>query len=166
MANDTTASSGEEQARRLEAAVAQIGAVVQRPENARRLRAAPGANDWTVLQTLGHCAEMIPYWLGQCRILIEAAGAEPPRFGRTLDDAERLAGPARGAAANPDELLAQVQAEARKGAATIRALMNAERAKTGMHPRAGAMRVEDIVERFIVAHAEEHERQIRELIEK
>ncbi len=158
-----TANSGEEQARRLEAATAQIGALVRQPGNARRLSEAPGADEWTVLQTLGHCAEMIPYWLDQCRILIEAR-AEPPRLGRTLDDPGRLAGPAHGVGANAEALLAEVEAETRKGAARIRALTSAERARTGMHPRQGLMRVEDIVERFVVSHAEEHERQIREIL--
>ena|SRR5438105_11220520 len=161
MTTDTTASTAKEQARRLQAAVAHIRELVQRPHNAQRLRAAPGADEWTVLQTLGHCAEMIPYWLAQCRSLIDATGAAPPHVGRTLDDPARLAGPARGTVANPDALLAQLQAEAEQGAATIMALTSAERAKTGTHPRLGQMRVEDIVERFVVAHAEEHEQQIR-----
>ena len=145
MPGESQSSVGEEQARRLEAAVAQMAALVQQPANAQRLRAAPGADEWTVLQTLGHCAEMIPYWLGQCRILIDASGNEPLRFGRAPDDPGRLAGPEHGAAANPDALLAQVQAEARQGAATIRALTSAERARAGMHPRFGRMRVEDMI---------------------
>ena len=164
MANATTASTGKEQARRLAAALAHIRELVQRPHNAQRLRAAPGADEWTVLQTLGHCAEMIPYWLAQCRILIDAPGPASPRLGRALDDPGRLAGPARGAASDPDALQAQLQAEAQTGAATILALTSAERSKTGIHPRTGEMRVEDIVERFIVAHAEEHERQIRDAL--
>src|SRR5439155_22823228 len=156
--------TAKEQARGLEATGAHIRELVQRPHNVQRLRAAPGADEWTVLQTLGHCAEMIPFWLAQCRSLIDAPGAESPRLGRALDDPARLAGPARGAAADPDALLAQLQTEAQKGASTILALTSAERAKTDMHPRLSQLRVADIVERFIVAHAEEHEQQIRDAL--
>lgn len=157
-------ASGESQARRLEAAVEQIAVLVRQPENAKRLRAIPGENEWTVLQTLGHCAELIPYWLSQCRMLIQAGGGEPGRFGRTPDDPGRLAGVERGAAGSPDELLGQVEAEARKGAAAIRAFTAEERAAKGINRRGEEMSVGDIVERFIVAHAEEHLKQIREAL--
>ncbi len=155
---------GESQAARLEAAVEQIATIVRQSENAQRLRAIPGQNEWTVLQTLGHCAELIPYWLSQCRIVIQAGAGDPPRFGRTLDDAGRLAGVERGSAGNPDELLTQVQAEARRGATAIRALTTEERGRKGITRRGEEMSVGDIVERFIVAHAEEHLKQIREAL--
>jgi hypothetical protein len=164
MTDDAQAHWGEGQARRLEDAARQISMLVQRTENGERLRAARTAEDWTVLQTLGHCNEMIPYWLGQCRLLIDVSGADRPHFGRGADDPGRLAGPASGAVADPAELLAQLQAQAWRSAAAIRTLTVAESAQTGIHARAGEMRVQDIVERFIVVHAEEHERQIRELL--
>ncbi len=166
MATDSETYSGESQARRLQAAVEQIAALVRQPENAQRLRAVPGKDEWTVLQTLGHCAELIPYWLSQCRIVIQAGGGDLPDFGRTLDDPGRLAGVERGAVGNPDELLGQVQAEARKGAAAIRALTAEERARKGINRRGEEMSVGDIVERFIVAHAEDHLKQIREALKQ
>ena len=165
MTNQPQATSGEEQARRLETAVAHMGTLVRQTDNAQRLRQSAGTDEWTVLQTLGHCAEMIPYWLGQCRRIIEAHGEAPP-LGRAADDPGRLAGPAHGANADAPALMGEVESEARQGAAYIRALTPAERAKAGQHPRSGPMRVEDIVERFVVSHAEEHERQIRELLAK
>ncbi len=164
MATDSKTYSGESQARRLQAAVEQIAALVRQPENAQRLSAIPGQNEWTVLQTLGHCAELIPYWLSQCRIVIQAGAGDPPRFGRTLDDPGRMAGVERGAVGKPDELLAQVQAEARKGAAAIRALTTEERARKGITRRGEEMSVGDMVERFIVAHTEDHLKQMREAL--
>ena len=87
---------GEAQARRLERMNEQLATLMRQPDVARRLRAAPGENEWSAMQTVGHMAEMIPYWLSHCRALIAATG-EPPRFGRTLDAPERLAGVERGA---------------------------------------------------------------------
>jgi len=112
------------------------------------------------MQTLGHMTEMIPYWLQHCRVLIEARG-EPPTFGRKRGPPERLAGVARGAAAQPDEMLGQLQDEVRRAAETIRALSAAERSKRGIDSERGEVSVAYVIESFIVAHAEEHLAQVK-----
>ena len=111
------------------------------------------------MQTLGHLTEMIPYWLHHCRVLIAATGAVPT-FGRTPGSPERLDGVARGGAAQPDELLAQLQGEVRRAADTIRSLSVAERSKRGINPGRGELTVADVIESFIVSHAEEHLAQV------
>ncbi len=58
---------GEAQARRLERMNEQLAALMRQPDVARRLRTAPGENEWSAMQTVGHVAEMIPYWLSHCR---------------------------------------------------------------------------------------------------
>lgn len=156
------AAHGDAQAHRLEAVVARITTLVQQPDHARRLRDTPGPDEWSVLQTIGHMAEMIPFWLRQSRTMIDAAGPELPRFGRSFGDAERLAGPARGASANPAELLAHLQSETRSGAAVIRALSADQRAKQGLDGRGETVSVDDVVDRFIVSHAEGHLSQIEQ----
>ncbi|HZQ05545.1 MAG TPA: DinB family protein [Anaerolineae bacterium] len=158
-------TSAEAQARRLETSIAEISALVQQPENAQRLRTAPSENEWNVLQLLGHISEMIPYWLHEIRIIIENSSAELPRIGRSADDPERLAGVEHGAKGNPDQLLAEVQEEGREGAAAIRAFTPEERAKKGLSARWGEITVSDMLERFIVAHAEEHVRQMRQALQ-
>jgi hypothetical protein len=107
------------------------------------------------MQTLGHMTEMIPYWLQHCRTLVAATGAAP-RFGRTPGSPERLAGVAHGASAEPEALLGQLQAAVRTAATAIRGLSAAERAKRGVNPERGEVTVADVLERFIVGHAEEH----------
>ena len=103
---------------------------------------------------------MIPYWLSHCRALIAAAG-EPPRFGRTLDAPERLAGVERGATGTPDEYLRLLNDEVQAAATAIRHMPAAERGRKGIHLRRGEMTVADVVEVFIVAHAEEHLAQVQ-----
>ena len=125
------------------------------PGVASRLRTAPGANEWSAMQALGHMTEMIPYWLNHCRALIVAMG-DPPTFGRTPGAPERLAGVAHGAIAQPDVLLGQLQDEVRGAAATIRKLSVAERSKRGIYSGRGEMTVAEVLESFIVSHAEEH----------
>ena len=160
MTADTQENSGEAQARRLESVYEQLAALLRRPDVAQRLRAAPGENEWSAMQTVGHIAEMIPYWLSHCRTLI-AATAEPPRFGRTLDAPERLAGVERGALGTPDEFLRLLNDEVQAAAKAIRHMPTAERGQKGIHLRRGEMTVADVIEVFIVAHAEEHLAQVR-----
>jgi hypothetical protein len=150
----------ETQAQRLERAAEAIAAALAAPGVAQRLSAALGPSEWSVLEVLGHTIEMIPYWLNHCRSLIVATGAPPP-FGRTLDSPERLAGVAQGAAGNPAELLRRLDDEVQAAAAAIRQMSPADRARTGLHPRHGQMTVAEVVETFIVAHAEEHLAQVR-----
>jgi len=104
--------------------------------------------------------EMIPYWLNHCRTLIAAAGI-PPTFGRTPGSPERLAGVAHGGNADPDALLRQLHEEVRAAASVIRQLSTAERGKRGISTEQGEMTVAQVIESFIVDHAEEHLAQVR-----
>jgi len=156
----TTTGDHSPQAERLEHACEQLAAALQAPHVAQRLRAAPSASDWSALQVLGHVVEMIPYWLQQCQLLIDAEGA-PPHFGRSLDSAERLAGVARGTAETPAELLHALDREVKTAAGAIRGMSPDMRDRVGIHPRQGEMTVQQIIETFVVAHAEDHLAQVR-----
>ena len=147
------------QASRLEAVAEQLMQLLHQPTVATRLRSAPDANTWSALQVIGHMTEMIPYWLSHCQTLI--AANEPPHFGRAANAPERLAGVERGASANPDELLVALQAEIQAAGRTIRAMSASQRSKRGINTRQGEMTVADVIELFIVAHAEEHLAQVR-----
>jgi uncharacterized damage-inducible protein DinB len=155
-----TVSSGEIQAKRLEQVSDEVAKLLRDPKVASRLRTSPGENEWSAMQTLGHMTEMIPYWLHHCRVLIESTG-DAPTFGRAPGSSERLDGVARGAVAQPDEMLARLQAEVRRAAATIRALSAAERSKRGINPERGEVSVAYVIESFIVDHAEEHLAQVK-----
>lgn len=155
MTTHGTQNPGETQAQRLERVYEEVAKLLREPEVASRLGTAPGKEEWSAMQTLGHMTEMIPYWLSHCRVLIAATG-EPPTFGRTPGSPERLDGVARGAAAQPDELLGQLRDEVRAAAGAIRKLSPAERSKRGVLRGKGEMTVAEVLESFIVGHAEEH----------
>ena len=159
MTAHATDGPGETQAKRLERVSDEVAKLLRDPRVASRLRASPGESEWSAMQTLGHMTEMIPYWMNHCRVLIAATG-DVPTFGRTPGSPERLDGVARGAAAQPDEMLAQLQGEVRRAAATIRSLSVAERSKRGINPGRGELTVADVIESFIVSHAEEHLAQV------
>lgn len=153
-------NAGEAQARRLESVDVQLATLLRQPEVQRRLRAAPGENEWSATQILGHMVEMIPYWLDHCRRLIAATG-DPPTFGRTLGSPERLAGVEQGAKGNPEDLARMLHEQVLEAARAIREMSAGERSKKGMHVRDGEMTVAEVIERFIVDHAEEHLAQVR-----
>jgi len=155
-----TDNPGELQAKRLERVYEDVAKLLRDPGVTARLGTAPGADAWSAMQVLGHMAEMIPYWLNWCRVLIAATG-EPPWFGRTPGSPERLAGVAHGAAAKPADLLRQLEKEVRAAAGTIRTLTAAERSKRGRSSEGGEQTVGEILESIIVAHAEEHLAQVQ-----
>ena len=162
MTTGEASNPGELQARRLEHVAEELTKMVQRPDIAQRLRTAPGENEWSAMQILGHIAEMIPYWMHDCQTI--AASHELPAFGRTLEAPERLAGPERGASGDPEQLLRQINEEVRAAAKLIRGFSPEERAKVGIHIRRGEMSVASIIELFVVTHAEEHLAQIEEAL--
>jgi uncharacterized damage-inducible protein DinB len=154
---------GEAQAKRLERVYEEVARLLQDPGVVLRLRTAPGKDAWSAMETLGHMTEMIPYWLNHCRALIAATG-EPPRFGRTAGSPERLAGVAHGATTKSDALLARLDEEVRAAGDTIRRLSVAERSKRGISSERGEMTVAEVLESFIVGHAEEHLAQVRDAL--
>jgi hypothetical protein len=154
---------GEAQAKRLENMSEQLTLLLRQSCVAWRLYTAAGEAEWLAMQVLGHLVEMIPYWLGQCRVLISAV--EPPTFGRLLNAPERLSGPERGASGAPEELLGLWHESVKTATHTIRQMSVGELSKKGQHVRRGEMAVADIVEVLIVAHAEEHLAQVKEALQ-
>ena len=165
MTTHTAESPGEAQAKRLERVHEQVARLLGDPGVASRLRTAPGENEWSAMQVLGHMTEMIPYWLNHCRVLVAATG-DVPTFGRAPGSPERLAGVAHGATAQPDALLGQLREEVQSAAGTIRTLSSADRGKRGVYSGRGEMTVAEVLESFIVHHAEEHLAQVQAALQR
>lgn len=159
MAASETDNSAEAQARRLERVDAQLAALLQPAGVQERLRASPGENEWSAMQILGHLAEMIPFWMNQCRRSLAATG-EPPTFGRAPGSTERMAGVERGEKSDPDELLRTLHVEVLSAARAIRAMTPEQRSRQ-VHTREKEITIADAIEDFIVHHAEEHLAQIQ-----
>jgi len=117
---------------------------------------------WGPLETLAHVAEMIPYWLGQIEMILDADGPVP--FGRMQADAVRIGLIERDRILPPKELLARITADAARAAARLAELTPADGERLGVHPRSGDISVAAIAERFIAGHLEEHARQLEEIL--
>lgn len=117
---------------------------------------------WGPMETLAHVAEMIPYWLGQIELILDAD--EPVPFGRMQTDVVRIGLIERDRILPVRELMARISADADRAAGRLAELGPADGERVGIHPRDGHVSVAAIAERFIAGHLEEHGRQIEEIL--
>jgi len=124
----------------------------------------PGASErWEAGQVWAHLAEFPGYWPEQIRrILTTRSGgvAGPIPFGRTKADPGRIAAIERERRTDPGELLRRVTSQLAEIGTMLRDLPGDAWTALGQHPALGEMTVPAIVERFIVAHLEEHADQL------
>ena len=129
-------------------------------------------SEWGPREVLAHAAEMIPYWLGEIELIVDAgvdtkrvaAGTDAPGFGRLEADAIRVQIIGRDRAFPGRELLGRIDVEARRAAGRFRALSDAEAGYLGRHVTRGDLSIADIAERLLVGHLEGHVTQLRDLV--
>lgn len=119
---------------------------------------------WGPLETLAHVAEMIPYWLGQIEIILDADPSVAPAFGRMQTDVVRIGLIERDRILPPRELLTRITADAARAAERLAELTPADGERIGVHPKSGETSVAAIAERFMAGHLEEHVRQVEEIL--
>lgn len=118
----------------------------------------PGPGQWSVMKILAHVAELLPYWARQARDVATRGGDGQP-FGRTHDDAERIAAVEEHAAATLEQATLMIRSALAEATAMLRAIP-AGWTRTALHARRGEMTVAQIVDQFLVQHLEEHEQQL------
>lgn len=143
-------------------------------QRARADLAAPPAtepaaeHDWVAGEVLAHCAEMLPYWLGEIERIL-ATYPEPEDlavpFGRVASDEVRSLTIDRDRSLPVGELYVRVSAGVDRAAVRLLELDDREAARVGLHPTRGEMTVVEIVDRFIAGHLEEHARQLGEALD-
>ena len=118
---------------------------------------------WGPPEVLAHVTEMLPYWLGEVERILAGSPAPVP-FGRVATDEVRIAIIGRDRTVPPRELFDRVGADVLRYAHRLEELTAADLARQGLHPVRGVMSVEEILERFVVAHLAEHAAQLGELL--
>jgi hypothetical protein len=122
-------------------------------------------SSWGPREVLAHVAEMLPFWMGEIELILDAGGAsEPLAFGRLEADDLRVGIISRDRVFPARELLGRIDVEGRRVARRLRALNEADAASLGRHPTRGDLRVSEIAERLIVSHIEGHVTQLRETL--
>ncbi len=124
----------------------------------------PGSGErWDAGQVWAHLAEFVPYWLAQATSVVERAAAGDPQpvpFGRTKADPDRIATIERDRRDDPRALLGRVSEGIDEVVATLSGWSDDQRAARGLHPTLGEMSAEQIIDRFVAEHLEEHADQL------
>jgi DinB superfamily len=147
-----------DRAERLLAAAGRIRAsAVVLPDDALTDPDPASGERWDRGQVLAHVAEMLPYWAEQAELI--AAGRQD-EFGRVSSDPGRIGAIERDRREDRQRLLGRVD----EGVAVVLALLDRlddqALARTGHHQTLGEMTVAEIIDRFTVAHLEEHADQL------
>jgi hypothetical protein len=116
---------------------------------------------WDRGQVWAHLSEFIPYCIQQARpVLRGQASGEPVPFGRTKSDPERIGAIER----NRREAVVVLWSDTSAGIAELRGFLTSIQPDqwdvSGLHPTRGAMTVDELVERYLVGHLEEHADQL------
>jgi hypothetical protein len=127
---------------------------------------APGPeSSWGPREVLAHVGEMLPFWLGEIELILDAGGgAEPLAFGRLEADDIRIAIITRDRAFPARELLSRVESEGRRVSRRFRAFGATEATTIGRHVTRGDLTVREIAERLVVGHLEAHVTQLRDAV--
>jgi hypothetical protein len=143
---------------RLLAAAGRIRATAPRLSDQTLTDADPDTGErWDRGQVLAHVAEMLPYWVEQVELV--AAGDQTP-FGRARTDPGRVGVIERDRHEDPARLLDRVDEGVGEVLALLDRLDDQALARTGQHQTLGEMTAAAIVDRFLVAHLEEHADQL------
>jgi hypothetical protein len=119
---------------------------------------------WGPREVLAHVEEMLPFWLGEMERIIDGPAPGPTPFGRTADDPVRIGILVRDRSLPLRVLFGRIDEGLAAWEARLPTVTDAERARIGLHPRLGEMPSADILERFVVGHAEDHVSQLRDIL--
>lgn len=113
---------------------------------------------WDLVHILAHVSEMLEYWLAEV-LHVLASESEVP-FGRLKRSPERIARIEQRAMLTVEELRSEINLRAEATSDLCRLLRPEQLRKKGIHPKFGAMTVEEIVTEFGVDHLHEHAGQL------
>jgi hypothetical protein len=121
--------------------------------------------DWGPREVLTHVAEMLPFWLGEWERLQAGDGSAPVAFGRTADDAIRVGTIARDRTLPMRELFGRIDSGIGRWSDRLADGDDPGAAsRLGLHPRLGEMSAEQLLDRFVVSHLEDHIGQLRTIL--
>jgi hypothetical protein len=116
---------------------------------------------WDRGQVWAHLSEFIPYWIQQAGPVLRGhPSGEPVPFGRTKADPERIGAIERSRRESIGVLWADTSGDIAQLRGFLAGMEPDQWHIRGLHPTLGAMTVDDLVERFLVGHLEEHADQL------
>ncbi len=161
-------SVGDAYLARLDAVEARLAAAAaNEPPQGTLTDADAGSGErWDRGQVWAHVSEFIPYWILQAGpVLRGQASGDPVRFGRTKTDPERIGAIERDRRAPVSVLWSAARADLATLRGFIRGMEPGQWEIRGLHPTLGALTIDQLVERFLVGHLEEHADQLEGMSE-
>jgi hypothetical protein len=151
-----------------------LGAVEKRLDRLAWLPPQPGLTDpdvpsgerWEWGQVWAHLAEFPLYWMEEVRRAVALPADEMPTFGRIKSDPVRVTAIDANRDLPVPELWSRVQVLIRELRALLQELTEADWERRISHPTLGAMDIGESVDRFLVAHLEEHAEQLEKLADE
>ncbi len=113
---------------------------------------------WGPREVLAHLAEMLAFWYGQHGLIVEAGrhGGDGLPFGRTTGDPVRIAILQRDREFPVGDLFDLVDDGIARWVRRAAATSEAQGALVGLHPRNGEMTADEVRDRMVVTHLEDH----------
>jgi hypothetical protein len=113
---------------------------------------------WGPRESLAHVAEMLAYWYGQHGIIVDAGRgpADPVPFGRNTNDQTRLVIIERDRGFPLSDLFDLVDEGIARWERRAAATTDEQGRCVGLHPRLGGMTADQVRDRMIVSHLDEH----------
>lgn len=121
---------------------------------------------WGPREVLAHSAEALPFWLGEYERVVEAgrpAGDALP-FGRVASDAMRIGILERDRTLPLRELFDRIDDGLARWERRLAVAEAGEGSAVGLHSRLGEMTADQVCDRFVTAHLEEHVVQLEEIL--
>jgi len=126
--------------------------------------ADPGIGErWEAGQVWAHLAEFIPYWIDQLETVSSRYTDEPVPFGRTKNDAGRLAAIERDRSQPTTVLWSETHSGVESLRQFLRGIDGIALHARGLHPSRGVMTMSRMLDEFLVGHLEQHADQLDEL---
>ena len=130
---------------------------------ATKLYQTPTENEWTVMESLAHIVEFMPYWADEVTKLVAQPGQN---FGRTQQHEGRLAALRE----HGHDTLAQARAALPGSYAhldeVLSHLQDSDLELTGHHVKFGERTLAWFIEEFITKHLHDHVVQMRECLDQ
>ncbi len=123
-----------------------------------KLYQRPTEDEWSIMQSLAHIVELMPYWANEIEKLVAAPGQN---FGRTMQHAGRLQAISEHGSDSLEQIRAALPGSYARLNAVLSSLQDSDLALTGHHFKFGDQTLEWFIEDFVTHHLVSHLEQLK-----
>jgi uncharacterized damage-inducible protein DinB len=127
-----------------------------------KLYQRPADNEWTIMESLAHIVEFMPYWADEIEKLVAVPGQN---FGRTLQDIRRLRAISEHGSDDLERIRAALPGSYARLEQVLGELKDSDLELTGHHSRFGGQALAWFIEDFVTHHLTSHLEQLNHCLE-